>query len=57
MRENGQKRKLDSREPSELSAGSESESDQGNGQMLVIQQELNSWVKRVSQATPYFIAF
>ena len=49
MRENGQKRKLCNRDPSELSAGSETESEDGDSQVLVKEQELNSWVKRVRQ--------
>jgi hypothetical protein len=41
VRENGQKRKLCNRDPSELSAGSETESEEGDGLVLVNKQELN----------------
>jgi hypothetical protein len=54
MCKDGQKWKLCNRDPSELSIESESESDQGNCQVLVNDQELNSWVKRVSQESQYF---
>lgn len=49
MRENGQKRKLCDRAPPGLFSSSESESGGVDGQMLVDERELSSWVKKVSR--------
>lgn len=51
MRENSQKWKLYNRRSSGVGAESDSESDQGDGQVLVSEQELNAWVKKTYMRT------